>query len=233
MAETVTYRVSSPHQVAADRAVGRRRVAAHRYTAALAGEIELRWQDRWDADGTFEAPNPAGRWPTRRDRRSAPKLYVLDMFPYPSGEGLHVGHPLGFIGTDVFGRYKRMTGPNVLYTMGYDAFGLPAEQFAVRPASTRRTRRPQRRQLPPPAAPAGAGPRPAARDRHDRPGLLPVDAVDLHRDLRLLVRPRAATDGGAAGPADRRAGRPSSIRHAPTPDDGRRGRRFEPPSRPT
>src|SRR5665811_151507 len=59
------------------------------------------------------------------------KLFVLDMFPYPSGSGLHVGHPLGFIGTDVYARFKRMTGHNVLHAMGYDAFGLPAEQYAV------------------------------------------------------------------------------------------------------
>ena len=105
---------------------------AHRYTAALAGEIELRWQERWDADGTFEAPNPAGPLadPDAVAARGR-KLFVLDMFPYPSGTGLHVGHPLGFTGTDVYSRYQRMAGRNVLYTMGFDAFGLPAEQFAV------------------------------------------------------------------------------------------------------
>ncbi len=103
-----------------------------RYTPALAAEIETRWQDRWDAEHTFETPNPAG--PLGDPELAAargPKLFVLDMFPYPSGSGLHVGHPLGFIGTDVYARFKRMTGHNVLHTMGFDAFGLPAEQYAV------------------------------------------------------------------------------------------------------
>ena len=105
---------------------------AHRYTAALANEIELRWQEHWDVNGTFEAPNPAGPLadPDGVAERGR-KLFVLDMFPYPSGTGLHVGHPLGFTGTDVYSRYQRMAGRNVLYTMGFDAFGLPAEQFAV------------------------------------------------------------------------------------------------------
>ena len=102
-----------------------------RYTAALAGEIEARWQDRWERERTFEAPNPAGPLADPERVGGRPKLYVLDMFPYPSGAGLHVGHPLGYIGTDVFGRYKRMTGHNVLHALGYDAFGLPAEQYAV------------------------------------------------------------------------------------------------------
>lgn len=105
---------------------------AHRYDAALAQDIEIGWQNRWDEAGTFHTPNPAGPLgdPDLVERRGE-KLFVQDMFPYPSGTGLHVGHPLGFIGTDVFSRYKRMTGHNVLYTMGFDAFGLPAEQFAV------------------------------------------------------------------------------------------------------
>jgi leucyl-tRNA synthetase len=105
---------------------------AFRYTAALAQDIEVRWQDWWDEHGTFETPNPAG--PLGDAELSAArgeKLFVLDMFPYPSGAGLHVGHPLGFIGTDVYARFKRMTGHNVLHTMGFDAFGLPAEQYAV------------------------------------------------------------------------------------------------------
>ncbi|HEX2575392.1 MAG TPA: class I tRNA ligase family protein, partial [Aquihabitans sp.] len=112
----------------------------HRYDAALAQEIEGRWQDRWEAEGTFHAPNPVGDlsegFEAVADR---PKQYVLDMFPYPSGVGLHVGHPLGFIGTDVFARYLRMTGHNVVHTMGYDAFGLPAEQYALQTGTHPRT----------------------------------------------------------------------------------------------
>jgi leucyl-tRNA synthetase len=103
-----------------------------RYTAAMARDIELAWQDRWEEAGTFEAPNPAGPWaePEKVAGRG-PKLVVLDMFPYPSGAGLHVGHPLGYIGTDVYARFHRMLGKNVLHCLGYDAFGLPAEQYAV------------------------------------------------------------------------------------------------------
>ncbi|QXC61519.1 leucine--tRNA ligase [Aquihabitans sp. G128] len=105
----------------------------HRYDAALAQVVEARWQDRWDAEGTFHAPNPVGELSTGFEAMAdRPKHYVLDMFPYPSGVGLHVGHPLGFIGTDVYARYLRMTGHNVVHTMGYDAFGLPAEQFALK-----------------------------------------------------------------------------------------------------
>jgi len=105
---------------------------AHRYTSALAQDIEVGWQDFWNEHGTFHTPNPVGA--LAEPDRTEPlgdKVFVQDMFPYPSGVGLHVGHPLGFIGTDVYSRYKRMTGHNVLYTMGFDAFGLPAEQYAV------------------------------------------------------------------------------------------------------
>jgi leucyl-tRNA synthetase len=103
-----------------------------RYTAAMARDIELAWQDRWEEEGTFQAPNPAGPWaePEKVAGRGK-KLVVLDMFPYPSGAGLHVGHPLGYIGTDVYARFHRMLGRNVLHCLGYDAFGLPAEQYAV------------------------------------------------------------------------------------------------------
>ncbi|MGN6611249.1 MAG: leucine--tRNA ligase [Angustibacter sp.] len=106
-------------------------VPAHRYTAALAGRIERDWQDLWESEGTFDAPNPAGPWADPQRVAGREKLYVLDMFPYPSGAGLHVGHPLGYIATDVYGRYQRMRGKNVLHALGYDAFGLPAEQYAV------------------------------------------------------------------------------------------------------
>ncbi|SDZ07463.1 leucyl-tRNA synthetase [Micromonospora pattaloongensis] len=111
-----------------------------RYTATLAGEIEARWQQRWDERGTFHAPNPAGPLADpAHPRFNAEKLYLMDMFPYPSGAGLHVGHPLGFIGTDCFGRYQRMAGRNVLHTMGFDSFGLPAEQYAVQTGQHPRT----------------------------------------------------------------------------------------------
>jgi leucyl-tRNA synthetase len=107
-------------------------IPAHRYTAALANRIERTWQDRWDAEHVFWTPNRTGL--LAEDPRGVahrPSLFVLDMFPYPSGVGLHVGHPLGYIATDVYARFRRMTGSNVLHAMGYDAFGLPAEQYAV------------------------------------------------------------------------------------------------------
>ena len=123
--------------------------------------------------------------------RAGEKLYLLDMFPYPSGAGLHVGHPLGYIGTDVLGRYLRMTGHNVLHTIGFDAFGLPAEQYAVQTGTHPRTTteaniaryRAQLRRL-------GLGARRAPPRRHHRPGVLPLDPVDLPAALRLLVRRR-------------------------------------------
>ncbi|GAC1317938.1 MAG: leucine--tRNA ligase [Acidimicrobiales bacterium] len=109
-----------------------REIPAHRYTAELAGRIELAWQRRWADEGTFDAPNPSGALAGGFERvKDRPKLFVMDMFPYPSGSGLHVGHPLGYIGTDVYSRFKAMSGFNVLHPMGFDSFGLPAEQYAV------------------------------------------------------------------------------------------------------
>ena len=84
-------------------------------------EIERKWRQRWVEQHTYEV----------KEDPSRPKYYVLNMFPYPSGAGLHVGHPLGYIASDIYARYKRMKGYNVLNPMGYDAYGLPAEQYAI------------------------------------------------------------------------------------------------------
>jgi leucyl-tRNA synthetase len=105
--------------------------AEFRYGAALAGQIEMKWQRVWLDQGTFETPNPVGALSNGMKLDPARKLYVIDMFPYPSGAGLHVGHPLGYIASDVYARYMRMNGRTVLHPFGFDAFGLPAEQYAI------------------------------------------------------------------------------------------------------
>jgi leucyl-tRNA synthetase len=114
---------------------------AFRYTAELAGRIEAAWQAIWAQWGTFNVDNPVGSL-ARADGSSLPvdKMFVQDMFPYPSGEGLHVGHPLGYIATDVYARYFRMRGRNVLHALGFDSFGLPAEQYAIQTGTHPRTR---------------------------------------------------------------------------------------------
>ncbi|WP_050997261.1 MULTISPECIES: leucine--tRNA ligase [Frankia] len=111
-----------------------------RYDARLAADIERRWQRRWADEGTFNSPNPVGPLAAGFDEVAGREpFYIMDMFPYPSGTGLHVGHPLGYIGTDVFARYLRMSGRHVLHPFGYDAFGLPAEQYAINTGQHPRT----------------------------------------------------------------------------------------------
>jgi leucyl-tRNA synthetase len=126
MTEYVTQRRVLPHGGGTDSE------PPFRYDARLANQIELAWQDRWAERGTFHAPNPVGPLSAGFEQvKGRPKFYVLDMFAYPSGAGLHVGHAVGYISTDAYARFLRMTGYAVLHPYGYDAFGLPAEQYAI------------------------------------------------------------------------------------------------------
>jgi len=132
---------TGPHPGASSAAQADPDAPRFRYTAELAGRIEQTWQDNWNRLGTFNVPNPVGSLaPIDGSPVPDDKMFVQDMFPYPSGEGLHVGHPLGYIATDVYARYFRMIGRNVLHALGFDAFGLPAEQYAVQTGTHPRTR---------------------------------------------------------------------------------------------
>jgi leucyl-tRNA synthetase len=97
-------------------------------------EIEKKWQQQWENKQLYQANLQTDK----------PKYYVLDMFPYPSGAGLHVGHPLGYIASDIVARFKRLTGYNVLHPMGFDSFGLPAEQYAIQTGQHPALSRPSR-----------------------------------------------------------------------------------------
>ena len=151
--------------------------------------IEPKWQAYWDDRETFRTPDVPPRADDSSSREDRGKLYVLDMFPYPSGNGLHVGHPEGYTATDIVARKARMEGKAVLHPMGWDAFGLPAEQHAVKTGvhpreTTAKNIDTFRRQL----KMLGFSYDWSRGTVHDRPGLFSVDAVDLPGTLRHLVR---------------------------------------------
>ena len=155
-----------------------------RYNAALAQDIENKWQKIWDEQGTFWAANVNGDLKDGKGRNAEGRTayFAMDMFPYPSGKGLHVGHPLGYLASDVVSRYHRMKGENVLHAMGYDAFGLPAEQYAVQTGQHPRVTTEAN------IAPYGPELRQPSYVRHHRPRLRALDPMDLLAHLRFLVR---------------------------------------------
>jgi hypothetical protein len=165
--------------------------------------IEPKWQQFWLEHKVFRRQEP--RRPRLRPRQ--PKFYALDMFPYPSAAGLHVGHPEGYTATDIVSRWKRAKGCNVLHPMGWDAFGLPAEQYAIQtnthPGHDHGAE--HRRRSAAAAAPrllVRLGP----RDQHRRPEVLPLDAVDLEAAARARARLRVECAGVVVRGARHRAG---------------------------
>ncbi len=150
--------------------------------------IESKWQAYWDAHEVFRTPADP----------NLPKYYVLDMFPYPSGAGLHVGHPEGYTATDIVARYQRMRGFNVLHPMGWDAFGLPAEQHAIKTGThPRDTTAHEHRQLQAPDQDARLQLRLGARGRHHRPGLLrgPSGSSSSSSSGGSRTKPRSRSTG--------------------------------------
>ena len=171
------------------------------------GCIEKKWQNYWQTNKTFRAPD--GSDPAVAGK---PKYYVLDMFPYPSGAGLHVGHPEGYTASDIVARYKRMKGFNVLHPIGWDAFGLPAEQYAVQtgthPAvTTQKNIDNMRRQI----QSLGFSYDWDRRGRYHRHRLLQMDAVDLSEILSIAGSTKRS----------RRPGRSRNCRYRTTSTAGR------------
>ena len=149
-------------------------------------DIEKKWQKRWVDNGTYRVV----------EDEKKKKFYVLNMFPYPSGAGLHVGHPLGYIASDIYARYKRLKGFNVLNPMGYDAYGLPAEQYAIQTGLR------EHQQIPEPVRQDWILLRLGAGGAHLRPHLLQVDSVGLPAHVQELFLPLLA-QGPAHHQADR------------------------------
>ena len=156
-------------------------------------EIEKKWRQKWVEDKTYKVV----------EDKEKKKFYVLNMFPYPSGAGLHVGHPLGYIASDIYARYKRQNGFNVLNPMGYDAYGLPAEQYAIQtgqhPAVTTETNIARYREQLDKIGFSHATDRKART--HMRPKILQVDTVGFPEDVQIILLPEMPE-----GNAYRRAG---------------------------
>ena len=163
------------------------------------------------AEGTFHTPNPIGRLSAGFEKvADRPKFFVMDMFPYPSGAGLHVGHPLGYLGTDVTSRFRRMDGDNVLHPMGYDAFGLPAEQYAVQTGQHPRITTEAN------IAAIRAQLRRLGVDHDDRRSFATIDPgyYKWTQWIFLQIFGSWFDERAGQGPADRGAGRRAGRRHA-------------------